>query len=134
MKKLLSLIIIASLALSHAIPVSAIENTMPADSSQNKVVKNKKGKNKSTKVYPVKNKYEYINLEWWSNFNDDILNGYIARAMENNKDLKMATLTIDEFYQNVAMQRASELPAIIGKPNPSCVLPVKLPYPGIKPA
>ena len=117
MKKLLSLIIIASLALSHAIPVSAIENTMPADSSQNKVVKNKKGKNKSTKVYPVKNKYEYINLEWWSNFNDDILNGYIARAMENNKDLKMATLTIDEFYQNVAMQRASELPAIIGGLN-----------------
>ena len=117
MKRFLSLMIIASLTLSYTIPVSAIENTLPANSAQNKVVKNKKEKNKSTRVYPVKNKYEYINLDWWSNFNDDLLNSYIARAVENNQDLKMAALTIDEFYQKVAMQRASELPSIIGGLN-----------------
>ena len=42
----------------------------------------------------------------------EIKNDYIVRAVENNKDLKMATLTIDEYYQNIAMQRASELPSI----------------------
>ena len=53
-----------------------------------------------------------MNLAWWANFNDEYLNDYIIRAVENNKDLKMATLTIDEYYQNVKMQRASELPNI----------------------
>ena len=102
-------------------PVLAIEDTVvgSADKSTGIVVndkkqekKSKKEKKKSTKVAPQKNKYEYVNLEWWKGFNDEILSGYIVRAIENNKDLNMATLTIEEYYQNVKAQRANELPSI----------------------
>ena len=119
MKKFLSFAIITSLALSYTVPVLAIEDTIvgSADKSTGIVVTDKKKekktkKNKSQKVSPQKNKYEYVNLEWWKGFNDEILSGYIVKAIENNKDLKMATLTIDEYYQNVKAQRANELPSI----------------------
>ena len=69
-------------------------------------------KHKTETVKPKKNKYEYINLAWWGKFNDEYLNDYIIRAVEHNKDLKMASLTIDEYYQNIKMQRASELPSL----------------------
>lgn len=101
MKKFLSFIILSSLAISYTVPVMAIENTViTAKTEQTKVIK------------PNKNKYEYVNLEWWKGFNDELLNGYIVKAVENNKDLKMATLTIDEYYQNIVAQRASELPQL----------------------
>lgn len=102
MKKFLSFIILSSLAISYTVPVMAIESktTLKAKTEKSKVVK------------PTEQKYEYVNLEWWKDFNDEILNGYIVRAVENNKDLKMATLTIDEYYQNIVTQRASELPSL----------------------
>jgi len=55
-------------------------------------------------------KYEYINYNWWSNFNDEILTGYIDKAIKNNYDLKMATIAVDEYYQAIKIQFASELP------------------------
>ncbi len=98
MKRFLSFIILTSLAVSFSAPVAAIENTVLKAGTQ--------------KIKPTNNKYEYVNLDWWKFFNDEFLNGYIVKAVENNKDLKMATLTIDEYYQNIVMQRASELPSI----------------------
>ena len=67
---------------------------------------------KTEKTKPAANKYEYVNMNWWSLFNDEYLNDYIIRAVENNKDLKMATLAMEEYYQNVVMQRSSEMPSI----------------------
>ena len=67
---------------------------------------------KSEKVTPTANKYEYINMNWWANFNDEYLNDYIVRAIENNKDLKMATLAVEEYYQDVIIQRANEMPSL----------------------
>ena len=108
MKKLLT----AVLLISFAVTTSAYAaETLNAGTEQN-VKKYRKYYLKTEKIKPVKNKYEYVNLAWWANFNDEYLNDYIIRAIENNKDLKMATLTIDEYYQNVVMQRASELPSI----------------------
>ena len=100
MKRLLSLAIMASIAMSYALPAMAIE-----DSNTKKEVK-------TEKIKPLENKYNYVNLAWWQGFNDEYLNLYIVKAIENNKDLKMATLTIDEFYQNIVAQRASQLPTI----------------------
>lgn len=100
MKRLLSLAIIASIAMSYSMPAFAIEDNA------------KKEKTKIEKIRPTANKYDYINLEFWKNFNDEHLNSYIVKAIENNKDLKMATLTIDEFYQNVVAQRSAQLPSI----------------------
>ena len=113
MKRFLSLAILTSLTMSYTVPVLAIEDVVQnAGAEQTNVVKAKKEKKKETKIRPQVNKYEYVNLAWWQGFNDEYLNNYIVRAVENNKDLKMATLTIDEYYQNVIAQRASELPSL----------------------
>lgn len=55
-------------------------------------------------------KYEYVNLDWWNTFNDDILNGYIQQAIANNYDLKMATLSVEEYYQQTKLQFSNQLP------------------------
>ena len=99
MKRLLSLAIITSLALSCTTPVLAISDVKQEISKQEK-------------IKPTANKYDYINLDWWQNFNDEHLNAYIVRALENNKDLKIATLTVDEFYQNVVAQRSAQFPSV----------------------
>ncbi len=114
MKKLLSLAILFSLIGSNSVFAVNDKTVLKAGTEENiqkNIYKNIK-QHKSEKVKPAKNKYEYINLNWWNNFNDEYLNDYIIRAIENNKDLKMASLTIDEYYQNVRMQRAFELPNI----------------------
>jgi len=100
MKKIITLAIIASLSMSYTVPVLAIET--------NKIEKNIK----TEKVKPAVNKYDYVNLAWWQGFNDSLMLEYIVKAIENNKDLKMATLTIDEFYQKVVSQRSAQLPTI----------------------
>ena len=58
-------------------------------------------------------KFDYVNMNWWSNFNDDLLNGYIEKAILNNYDLKMATINVEEYYQNVKLQFANELPSAV---------------------
>ena len=101
MKRLISLAVIASFTVSSITSVMAIENTK-IDYKQIK----------TEKIKPTKNKFDYINLAWWQGFNDELLNTYIIKAVENNKDLKIASLTIDEFYQNVVAQRSSQLPQV----------------------
>ena len=103
MKRLLSLAIIASFAMSYTVPALAIE--VKQDKKQAVVTRNEK-------IRPTQNKFEYVNMTWWEGFNDTTMTSYIIKAIENNKDLKMASLTIDEFYQNVAAQRASQLPTV----------------------
>ena len=101
MKRFLILAIIASLAMSYTVPVMAIQEN-----------DDNKAKTKVERIKPTANKFEYVNLDWWNGFNDKLMTGYIVKAIENNKDLKMASLTIDEFYQNIVAQRASQLPTI----------------------
>lgn len=68
----------------------------------------KKSKKPNADAY----RYDYINMDWWNNFNDPILTGYIIKAVQNNYDLKMATLAVEEYYQATKIQFASELPTI----------------------
>lgn len=78
--------------------------------SQPKVFKSmiKKNKSKTNDSY----KYDYVNIDWWNNFNDPVLTGYINQAIRNNYDLKMATLAVEEYRQATKIQFANELPAI----------------------
>ena len=109
MKRLISLAIIASFAMSYSVPVMAIENT---DTTTQEVVTKKQKNKKAEKIRPIQDKFEYVNMTWWDNFNDPLMTGYIVKAIENNKDLKMATLTIDEYYQSIVAQRSAQLPQI----------------------
>lgn len=55
-------------------------------------------------------KFNDVNLDWWKNYNDEILEGYIVKAINNNQDLKIATLKVEEARQNVKLQFSKELP------------------------
>lgn len=56
-------------------------------------------------------KFDNVNLEWWKNYNDEILEGYIVRAINNNNDLQIATLKVEEAREHVKLQFANELPS-----------------------
>jgi NodT family efflux transporter outer membrane factor (OMF) lipoprotein len=57
-------------------------------------------------------KFDYINIDWWENFDDPILKSYIVMALTNNQDLKIATLKTEEYRQFVKMTFGQELPEI----------------------
>lgn len=112
MKKLLSLAIL--LSISGFCAVYAVEDNTATEAGAEEFFQQnpyrKMLHEQSEAVIQQKKRYQYVNLAWWAQFNDDYLNEYILRAIENNKDLKVAALNIDEYYQKVIMQRASELP------------------------
>ncbi len=52
-----------------------------------------------------------MNIEWWENYNDDILIEHLKKLYETNYDLKNAELKAKESEKLVKMQFANELPA-----------------------
>lgn len=108
MKKKIVILLLASFIFSNIAPVScfAIGKSSSKEPKKISISKTHKQRAKSD-VF----KYEYINYDWWKNFNDDILNGYIDKAIKNNYDLKMATIAVDEYYQAIKVQFANELPS-----------------------
>ena len=142
MKKLLSLAILISFLGTNCAYAKVSNKVLNAGAEQNigKYDKyNGKYNYKTAKITPVKNKYDYVNMAWWGQFNDENLNDYIIRAVENNKDLKTASLKIDEFYQNMIIQRSSEFPTLgagflpayskaLGKTEGSFALPILASY------
>ena len=90
-KKYIAVFLIMNLLLTACLPVFAIQD-----------VKTKK---------QVESPYERINIKWWEAFNDEYLEEYILKALNNNHDLKIATLKVEEAKQNVKLQFANELPS-----------------------
>lgn len=109
MKKTISTALLASLLVTNISPCFALAETAKENQNTPKQFKSMVSKNKKTDdTY----KYAYVNLDWWKNFNDSNLNDYIIKAIINNYDLKMATITTHEYYQNVKAQLAGELPQV----------------------
>lgn len=106
MKKTIITLLLASFILTEISPAAFAISGKNSEPKKVSISKSHKQRAKSD-VF----KYEYINYNWWSNFNDDILNGYIDKAIKNNYDLKMATIAVDEYYQAVKIQFANELPS-----------------------
>ena len=107
LKKILITLLLAGFVLSEISPAVCMAKTVKNSSEPQKVSisKTQKMRKKSDQY-----KYDYINYEWWSNFNDDILKGYIDKAIKHNYNLKMATIAVDEYYQVVKIQFGNELP------------------------
>ena len=61
-------------------------------------------------VTTVETMYSYINIDWWKNFNDEYLTDYIIKAVQYNKDLKIATLKVEESTEAKNITRANEMP------------------------
>ena len=117
MKKIIAAMLLAGFMLTDITPcadaINAGKNTQPKKVSITKSHKMRKNSDQF--------KYDYINYAWWDNFNDDILKGYINQAVTNNYSLKMATITVDEYYQLIKIQFGNELPTIGAAFSPALV-------------
>lgn len=108
MKKIITTLLLAGFIIADVSPLAAYAIGSKTNTNEPKkvsIMKSHKLRQKSDEF-----KYEYINYEWWNNFNDPILTGYIDRAIKNNYSLKMATIAVDEYYQAIKIQFANELP------------------------
>lgn len=112
MKKIITIALLTSIISLNIIPAMA-------DSPQPKQFKSMVSKNK--KAPDESYKFAYININWWENFNDDLLNNYIEKAVLNNYDLKMATINVEEYYQQTRAQFANELPSATAGFGPSLI-------------
>lgn len=63
-------------------------------------------------AYAANTTTEYMNIDWWKNFNDEYLIENLLQVYENNYDLKNAALKIEANEQIVKMQFANELPEV----------------------
>lgn len=106
MKKKIVILLLMSFVGTNILPSACF--AIGKNSSETKKVSISKSHKQRAKSDEFK--YEYINYDWWKNFNDDILTGYIDKAIKNNYDLKMATVAVDEYYQAIKIQFANELP------------------------
>lgn len=110
MKKIITTALLASMLSMTIMPALAVTEKSSASPKQFKSMVSKNKKTQQSDDY----KFNYVNMNWWGNFNDDLLNGYIEKAVLNNYDLKMATINVEEYYQNVRLQFANELPSAVG--------------------
>ena len=110
MKKIITTALLMSLLSMTVMPAVAVSGKNTTTPKQFKSMISKNKKTQQSDDY----KFNYVNMNWWGNFNDDLLNGYIEKAVLNNYDLKMATINVEEYYQNVRLQFANELPSAVG--------------------
>ena len=110
MKKIITTALLASMLSMTIMPAVAVSGKNTTTPKQFKSMISKNKKTQQSDDY----KFNYVNMNWWGNFNDDLLNGYIEKAVLNNYDLKMATINVEEYYQNVRLQFSNELPSAVG--------------------
>lgn len=110
MKKIITIALLMSMLSMTIMPAVAVSGKNTTTPKQFKSMISKNKKTQQSDDY----KFNYVNMNWWGNFNDDLLNGYIEKAVLNNYDLKMATINVEEYYQNVRLQFANELPSAVG--------------------
>ena len=115
MKKILAAIVLTSLTGMTFMPALAVQEVYDNTPTQYKSMI------KKSKKVSDDYKYAYVNMDFWGQFNDDILNGYIDRAVKNNYDLKMASLNVKEYYENVKLQFSNELPKLTAGYSPNYI-------------
>ena len=50
-------------------------------------------------------------LRWWEMFNDDVLDTFIKRALENNRDVMVAAARVDAARANLGYTKADQWPS-----------------------
>jgi outer membrane protein, multidrug efflux system len=53
---------------------------------------------------------DLANTAWWEQFNDSVLNGLVATALQENKDLRIATARVEEFFGRYFSNRGDQYP------------------------
>ncbi len=60
--------------------------------------------------FEVKETRDLTNTPWWEQFNDPVLNQLIQTALQENKDLRIATARVDEFIGRFGSTRSNLFP------------------------
>jgi len=55
---------------------------------------------------------DVANTAWWEQFNDPVLNELIGTALKENRDLRIATARVEEFYGRYGATRADLFPQV----------------------
>ncbi len=55
---------------------------------------------------------EISNIAWWEQFQDPVLSGLVRTALENNKDLAIATANIDQASAQYGIVRSAQFPQV----------------------
>lgn len=108
-KKLAATIITISICAMNIMPSVCFAKSNKTENTDKKAKKTKLIKSQVSEY-----RFDYINSDWWKGFNDEYLNDYIIKAVENNYDLKIATLRVEQYRQMTKLQLASELPTVSG--------------------
>ena len=58
----------------------------------------------------VNNKLNYVNLDYWKNYNDEILINHMQTLYQNNHDLRIAALKTKQAEENIRLAAANQLP------------------------
>ncbi len=58
------------------------------------------------------NKFDYINMPWWKNYNDEILLGHLQTLYNNNHDLKIAEYNTKQAEENIRLIGSNQLPQV----------------------
>lgn len=58
------------------------------------------------------NKLDYINLDWWKNYNDEILINHLQTLYNNNHDLKIAAYNTKQAEENIRLIGSNQLPQV----------------------
>lgn len=95
-KKALTLTLLCSILGMNSMPLCA----KPLFTRKNNVIQ--------TQV--TEYKFTDVNLDWWKNFDDELLEGYIVKAVNQNQDLKIAAQKVEQARQSVKLQFSKELP------------------------
>ena len=62
-------------------------------------------------------KIEFMNLDWWKQFEDKNLDNYMLYAYKNNRDLKIATASTKQAQQVVKLSFSDQLPQLTFNPQ-----------------
>ena len=62
--------------------------------------------------YVIEDASGTVNVQWWKQFDDPVLDGLIQQALEGNKDVRIAAARVEEFAARVDIIRAGFYPQI----------------------
>lgn len=58
------------------------------------------------------NRLDYMNMDWWKNYNDEVLINHFQTLYENNHDLRIAALKTKQAEENIRLAGANQLPQL----------------------
>ena len=58
------------------------------------------------------NRLDYMKMDWWKNYNDEVLINHFQTLYENNHDLRIAALKTKQAEENIRLAGANQLPQL----------------------